>query len=130
MQTIDFISDLPGFPGRRHFTLARLDPEGVAYEIKDVDDHSIRLVAVPSVAFFPDYSPEIDSDMATALGIGGQSPDEDALVLLVVTLGDTLQTTTANQLAPIIVGVRSGRAVQAVMDDVSRFPLRVPLATG
>jgi flagellar assembly factor FliW len=126
---VEFIGDIPGFPGHRRFHLQALDASQVSYEMRSVDDESVRLIAVPSVVFFRDYSPEIDDDTATALGLDEATAATDALVLLVVTLGEALADSTANQLAPIIVNRASGRAVQAIMDDPVRFPIRVALAT-
>jgi flagellar assembly factor FliW len=49
-----------------------------------------------------------------ALGIDSA---DDVLVLLVLTAGETLSSTTANLLAPLLVNTRTRRAQQVILDD-------------
>ncbi len=116
-------SGLPGFPSLTRFVLVSLDADGVVQELRSIEDDSVAFIVVPSVAFFPDYAPEIDDSMVQVLSITDSC---DVVVLLVVTLGETLASTTANLMAPIVVNTTSLLAAQVVLDD--SYPLRAPLA--
>jgi flagellar assembly factor FliW len=74
--------------------------------------------------FFADYAPEIDDAVVAELGV---EHADDLLALLVVTLGSTPDSATANLLAPVLVNHRTRRAGQYLLDDVD-LPLRAPLA--
>ncbi len=73
--------------------------------------------------FFPDYEVEIDD--ATAQQIELSDP-ADALVLVIVSLGERAQDATANLLGPIVVNIRNNSGVQAVLSETSHGT-RVPL---
>jgi flagellar assembly factor FliW len=80
------------------------------------------------MAVFPDYEPEIDSATAERLELEGS---EDALMLAVVTLGDTVADATLNLLGPIVVNRHTNRAAQAVPAGPSceLSELRTPFVT-
>ncbi len=128
LPVLEFADGIPGFPGATRFVLVRLDESGLVLDLQSLDDPAARFVVVPSVAFFPDYAPEIDDVTAVRLGLGtSDTAPADALVLLMVTVGDSLAESTANLMAPIVVNTAAQTAAQVVLDDPS-LPLRAPLA--
>ncbi len=127
LPVVDVPEGLPGFPDLRRFALSRLEDSGLLLELRSLDDLDVRFVVVPSVAFFPDYAPEIDDVSAARLGLtGDDSADQEPLVLLVVTVGATLDTSTVNLMAPVVINGATRVAAQVVLDDPS-LPLRAPL---
>jgi flagellar assembly factor FliW len=123
LPTIEFVSPMPGFPDHRRFYLVSIDDSSLVYWLTSADDPELRFLVIPPQAFFPDYTPEISDE---ALSILGVDESERLLLLLVVTAGDTLQETTANLMAPIVVDKESRRAVQTVLAG-SDFPVRAAL---
>jgi flagellar assembly factor FliW len=121
---IDFVSPLPGFPEHRRFVLVRLDDDGLLYTLTSLRDPEIRFTVVPPAAFFPDYAPEIPQEAVDVLGVA--APDE-ILLLLVITVGESAAASTANLLAPILIGHETRRAVQVVLTG-SDLPVRAALA--
>lgn len=120
---IEFVQPLPGFPGHSGFALVQLDDDGVLCELQSLEDPGLRFLVVPPTPFFPDYAPEVGDDIARELEI--DSADE-VIVLLVLNAGTSLQTTTANLLAPVVVNTRTRRAQQVILEDQS-LPLAAPL---
>ncbi|HUW78813.1 MAG TPA: flagellar assembly protein FliW [Candidatus Nanopelagicaceae bacterium] len=123
LPTIELISDLPGFPGLRKFVLVQFDGNGLLFDFQSLDQADVRFVVMPSVAFFPDYAPEIESDVISKLGI--RAADE-AWLLLIVTVGVDLKDSTVNLRAPLIVNLNTRAASQVVLAD-DRLSLRQPL---
>ncbi|MDP9394645.1 MAG: flagellar assembly protein FliW [Actinomycetota bacterium] len=121
--TLELVEPMPGFPGARHFHLVELAAGGTLYALRSVEDPALRFLVVPPTFFFPDYAPEIDDADAARLGLDSA---DDAVVLLVVTPGDTPADATANLLAPVVVNTATRRAAQVVLAD-SSLPLRAPL---
>ena len=116
LPVIELVHPMAGFPDHRKFALVTLDEDGVLCALRSLDDPDLRFLVVPPAPFFPDYAPEVDDVMASELGI---SAAEDALVLLVLNAGASLADTTANLLAPVVVGVDSLRGAQVILDDPS-----------
>ena len=117
---ISFVEPLPGFPDARRFALVELAPGGALFALRSLEDPELRFLVVPPAPFFPDYAPELDDAAAAGLGLTGA---EDALVLLVVTPGDSPADATANLMAPVVVNARTQAAAQVVLSD-SSLPIR------
>ena len=119
---IELVRPMPGFPDRRTFALVELD-EGVLFALRSLEDPDLRFLVVQPGPFFPDYAPEVDDETVLALDL---TSADDALVLLVLTAGDSLASTTANLVAPVVVNRTNLRAAQVILDD-SRLTLAAPL---
>jgi flagellar assembly factor FliW len=120
---IELVQPLPGFPDHRRFALVQLDDDGVLCQLRSLVDPSLRFLVMPPVQFFPDYAPEIGDDVVAELRIRSAA---DVIVLLVLNAGESLDTTTANLLAPVVVNTANLWARQVILDDPS-LPLAAPL---
>ena len=118
LPTITMAVPMPGFPAHREFVLVRLNDEGMLYAFTSTEDPELRFLVAPPEPFFPEYAPEIESDVFAALN----TKDPDRLLLMVVITAGTNET-TANLLAPIVVDRDSMRAVQVVLSG-SGLPVR------
>jgi flagellar assembly factor FliW len=126
LPVVEMPDGLPGFPDLHSFVLVPLEESGLIQELRSLEDDAVRFVVVPSVVFYPDYAPEIDDVTASKLGLS-EDADTDPLVLLVVTVGDTLAESTVNLLAPVVINSSTRVAAQVVLDDTS-LALRAPLS--
>lgn len=123
LPVIELVEPFPGFPDHRHFALVRLDDDGLLCALQGLDDAApLRFLVVPPASFFPSYAPEIDDEVARALGI---TTPGDALVLVIVNPGDGLSDSTANLLAPVVINTVTRRAAQVVLAE--DLPVRAPL---
>jgi flagellar assembly factor FliW len=120
---IELVRPMPGFPERRRFALVQLDEDGVLCSLTSLEDPELRFLVVPPAHFFPDYEPDVEDDVAAELEI--TSPD-DALLLVVLTAGSSLATTTANLAAPVLVNPATRRGGQIVLDRPG-LPVAAPL---
>lgn len=131
---------LPGFRGARHF---RLEPLGdkvslnafgrlTAMEPVTLTDGSlaetVRLVVAAPGLLWPDYSVEIDDATEALLALDDAA---DAAVLVVVTLGERIETSTANLFAPLVFNLRNHLGAQMVPmkypGEDGSWPLHAPL---
>lgn len=125
LPVLRFLDPPPGLPALRSALLMEVDDSGLVYELRpaDEDDGTRLLVVVP--ALFPQYAPVLDDDTAAALEL---TTAEDALLLLVLNLGDGAGSgPTANLAAPIVVNRHTRSAAQVVLGDVD-LPMRAPLS--
>jgi flagellar assembly factor FliW len=121
---IELVQPMPGFPGLTRYALVQLDDDGVLCALRSLDDPDLRFLVIPPAVFFPDYAPVVDDDAVEALGI---KTVDDALLLVVVNAGTSIQTATANLVAPVVVNRSTLRAQQVVLDD-PELSVAVPLA--
>jgi flagellar assembly factor FliW len=120
---IELVQPMPGFPEHRRFALVALDDDGVLCQLQSLEDPSLRFLVMSPVPFFPDYAPEVADDVVADLAI---SSADDVIVLLVLNAGESLATTTANLMAPVVVNSATLRARQVILDDPT-LPLAAPL---
>jgi flagellar assembly factor FliW len=121
--TID--AGLPGFPAARHFVLVRWGGEDSPFSLLqcvDVDD--LQFVVVPPEIFFPDYRASVDEEDAGRLHLDNA---DDALVLVILTLGDSPRDATANLLGPIVINRHTLEAAQVVLAS-AEYDVRTPVA--
>jgi len=124
---ITFASGLPAFPHAHRFTITRWGGEDSPFSLlRSLDDPDLSFVVTYPGIFFPDYAPEIDDETVARIGL---ESEDDALVLVILTLGATPADASANLLGPIVVNTRTRDAVQAVLLD-TRYEVRTPLTAG
>lgn len=121
LPTITMAVPMPGFPAHREFVLVRLNDDGLLYALTSIEDPELRFLVAPPEPFFPDYAPEIENAVFSALN----TKDPDRLLLLTVITASEHET-TANLLAPIVVDRDSMRAIQVVLNG-SNYPVRAIL---
>lgn len=121
--TLSLPAGLPGFPGAQRFALVRWGPADSPFSLlRSLDDPELEFVVVPPGVFFPGYAPDLDDATAEDLGL---TDADDAVVLVLVTVGEAAADATANLLAPIVVNRRTREAAQVVLAD--DLDLRAPL---
>lgn len=121
---LSFSAGLPGFPDAKTFVLVNTELAVEPFSImRCVEDESLEFVVTPPMLFFPDYAPEIDD--ATVARIGLQSAD-DALLLVLLTVGEEVAKITANLMGPIVINRKNYSAAQAILVN-SEYELRTPL---
>lgn len=123
LPVIDLVHPLPGFPDQRRFALVQLDDTGLLCQLRSLDDPDLRFLVMPPVAFFPEYAPEVGDDVVADLQI---TSADDVVVLLVLNAGTSLDTTTANLMAPVLINTATLRASQVILDDPN-LPIAAPL---
>jgi flagellar assembly factor FliW len=126
---LTFVRPLPGFGELRRFVLVDLDPadggtdEPLLFELRSLEDPAVRFVAAAPAAFFPDYAFDLEEADCAALELTDES---DALVLVLLTVGNDAGPTTANLLAPVVVNARTRAAAQVILAG-TEWPVRAAL---
>ena len=120
---IELVQPMPGFPTARQFALVQLDDDGMLCQLQSVEEPDLGFLVVSPLPFFPDYAPEVADEVVDELGIESA---EDVIVLLVVNAGDSLERTTANLLAPVVLNTANRRARQVILED-PELPIAAPL---
>ena len=121
---LHFRAGLPGFPGERRFALVRWGAnEGPYSVLVDLDDTDIRFLVAPPALFFPQYEVDLDDQSVELLNLQDAS---EALVLMIVTLGEKPEDATANLLGPVVINTRTREGLQVVLPETG-WTTKVPL---
>lgn len=124
LPTLDFAGNLIGFPLAHRFALVRVAPDNeVLFRLTCLDIEGLDFVAAAPYPFFPHYTPEIDDATAERLELRDA---DDAMLLVLLTVGPDLANTTANLFAPIVVNVHTRQATQVTLVNAG-YPLKAPL---
>ncbi|GIG27680.1 flagellar assembly protein FliW [Cellulomonas marina] len=127
------VEPLPGLPGYDVLSLEALDDTATLFAARSLPGAEVplRLFLVAPGAFFPAYRPGtaaavrlLDEGAGTATGTG--TGGATVLLAVVHPVDEDHEAPTANLLAPVVVDVASGRAVQTVLEG--DWPLRARLA--
>jgi len=122
-KAVEVRGGLLGFPEYTRFALIRMNDEGLVYRLQSLENEGINFVVVPAAAFFPDYAPVVDDEVAARFNLPGGA---DVLLLLVVTLGSSFKESTVNLMAPLILDPQARVAEQIIVENPD-FSVRVPL---
>jgi flagellar assembly factor FliW len=120
---IEMPDGLPGYPDAREFVLERLDDLGCLGTLRALVDQGPAFFVVPPAVWFPDYEPVLDEITCASLELAEPA---DALLLLVVTMGDRPADATANLMAPLVVNARTRRGAQVVLSGTA-YSVHQPL---
>jgi len=109
-----FESGFPGFPGIRRF---RLEPDESIVPLEWLvctEDPEIRFIVVNPMIFRPDYAPRLTKEHMKALNIHRK---EELRILVIVTLHEDYEKSTANMASPLMFNITDYKAVQILLDD-------------
>lgn len=116
VHALHFDEGLFGFPACRDFGLIRTAHPGL-YWLQSMEHEPLRLLLADPFVFFESYSVDLpDADVKRL----APRDATDVAILTTVTIGETLQQSTANLQGPIAIDVRTGRARQFIVNDPSR----------
>ena len=123
---IQFTAGIPPFAEVRRFAVVAREEELPFQWLQAVDDPALAFVVVDPRIFFPAYAPQIAPADREELGL---DPEEAVQVLVLLVLGRTPRSITANLLAPVVISPRTRTAKQVVLEgglDRVRVPLPLP----
>lgn len=125
-EVITFQEGIPGFPKHTQFTILSLNEESPFFVLQSIDDEKVGFMMGTPFAFKEDYVFDLQQSDVDQLKV--EKP-EDVLTYGILTLRDTLEHSTINLLAPVVVNAKQKLGKQIVLtnvkDDLLRYPLKV-----
>ncbi len=115
----DFPDGLPAFEEERRFVFVEIPEYAPLVFLQSLNQPSLCFLALPVVVVDSHYRLAVAVEDRVALDFSPDrepSPEDGALVLALVSLHDGFSA-TANLMAPIVVNVRTRRALQAIRRD-------------
>ncbi len=126
---LNFPAGLPGFEDQNQFVMVERKESAPVVFLQSMKTKSLCFLAAPVNVIDSKYELSITRDDLKVLGLEGPGPFQPGtgVMCLVILAAPQNGPLTANLLAPVVVDVRTRRAVQAVRID-SRYSHQFPLA--
>lgn len=113
---INFPKGILGFEGHKEFVL--LDIEGNPHFkfLQDIYNEYISFLLIEPWDFFKDYDIELPDDKLKKINIDPKK-EREMSIYNIVTLGQTLQDSTTNLLAPIVINLEDKEGKQFILGN-------------
>lgn len=114
-QIYEFKKGIPGFEHLRKFIDIEMEDAPLSFLQSIEDDNLAFLIADPFV-FFPNYEFDLSSRVIEELKV---TTPEDVLVRCIMTAGESLQSSSLNLVAPIVMNIENRLGEQVVLSNTS-----------
>lgn len=121
-EVIVFSEGLYGFGENKKFIIINIAEVDLPFQwLQSVEDGSLSFVMTTPFAFYDPYEFEISDTIVEQLEIA--SPD-DLVVYSLAVLSDTLENSTLNLKAPLLINIRNKMAKQVILNE--DYPYKYP----
>lgn len=117
-----FKKGIPGFDSLRDFTLRDLEGNK-KFKILESKENEISFVTTNPFEIYSNYEVNLNDEIIKELKIENA---EDVAILSIITLGKTLETSTMNLKAPLIINIKNNLGKQYIMQN-SKYETKHPL---
>ena len=120
---IHFPSGIIGFPEMTDFVLVYDEEKGKDASIRwmqSLQEEEFALPVMDPLFVASDYNPEVENDHLLPLG---EMKEEDALVLVTVTVPGDLKQMSVNLQAPIVINTETKKAAQVIV-NADKYPVK------
>ena len=125
-----FANGIPGFPNEQQFILYPLADNEMFSILQSVASQAVAFVVTSPFAFFPDYDFTLEDSVVSSLKLESSN---DVLPLVILTLGESLISSTANLQAPLIFNMKNKQAKQVILHNTffhTKHPLKQKVKQG
>ncbi|MGE6630219.1 flagellar assembly protein FliW [Bacillus sp. NPDC077027] len=115
-QIITFSSGIPGFLDQKQFVILPLSEESPFLVLQSLQNADLGFIVSSPFLFFDQYEFDLEDTVVEILGI---EDTEDVEVMVILTMESSIEKTTANLRAPIVVNKKNMTAKQVILHDTS-----------
>lgn len=108
-----FGSGIPGFPHEKEFIILPLGTDSPFSILQSVNNVELGFVVTEPFSFYKEYEFDLEESVINQLNIKGKS---DIIIYSIVTIGESLSTSTINLQAPVIISEREKLGKQAILN--------------
>ncbi len=123
---IEFPEGILGFPELKKFTLMYDNDKNTAGGMNflvSLDEPAFALPVVPALIVEPGYSPKFTENIEATIG---RLTEENALVLVTMTIPADVTRMTVNLNAPIVVNINTKKGMQSVVAN-EEYDVKYPI---
>lgn len=120
---ITFEKGILGFEDIKEYELKDLESNPIFKELNSTVEKGIGFVVISPFDIDDKYEISLSDNVIKELNIN--SP-KDVMILNILTLGSTLQKTTVNMKAPLVINVNNGLGKQIILQN-EKYEVKTPL---
>ena len=126
---LTFENGIVGFPDLQKFALMHDEDDsedggqGLSFLVS-LDEPAFAMPVVNPLIIKDSYNPVVEDDYLIPLG---DLKEDDMLVLVTVTVPHDITKMTVNLMAPFIVNASTRKAVQVILDEDDKYPVKYPI---
>ena len=120
---IVFEKGILGFEDIREYELKDLESNPIFKELNSTKEKGLGFIVISPFDIDDKYEINLSDKVIKELNINSPT---DVMVLNILTLGSTLQNTTVNMKAPLIINVNNGLGKQIILQN-EKYEVKTPL---
>ena len=118
-----FEKGIPGLEEYKNYEISQVEGSDKFKTIISIEESNIGFIAISPFDIKNNYEINLNDEIIKDLQI--ESP-KDVLVLNLITLGQTLEKSTVNLKAPVIINIKNNKGKQLILQD-DKYSIREPL---
>lgn len=115
-----------GFENLKEYELLDIENEDILKEFNSTEEDCIGFIVVSPFKIIKEYEIVLNQETIEKLEV--KSPN-DIILLNIITIGQTLEESTVNMKAPIVINVRNNCGMQIILQD-EEYSIWHPLLRG
>ncbi|OAT81550.1 flagellar assembly protein FliW [Bacillus sp. MKU004] len=115
-RVLNFEQGIPGFNEEKEFVVLPLQDNELFHILQSVTTSQLGFVVTDPFLFTKEYDFELDQGTVELLAF---TSEKDVKVLTILTMRETLNKSTANLQAPIIINLANNKAKQVILNDTT-----------
>lgn len=111
-----FEKGIPGFPAETKFVMIPLTDDGLFQVLQSTSNQDIGFITTDPFFFKKDYEFRIDDSVVESLEL---QDEKDVNVIVIITLHEPFNQSTANLQAPVVINTKNGKARQVILNNTT-----------
>ena len=120
---IIFEKGIPGLDEYKKFELSDVEGNENLKMLIATNDTNVGFITISPFKVKKDYEIELKDEVINELDI--EKP-EDVLLLNIITLGKSIETSTVNLKAPLVINIKNNKGKQLILQD-DKYKIKEPL---
>ena len=120
---IRFKKGIPGLEGLKNFKILDLEDNEQFKILQSMEEENVSFVVANPFEIYKEYVIDLNDEIIKELEIKNS---EDVLVLSIITLGETLEKSTLNLKAPLIMNIKNNLGRQLILQS-EKYETKHPL---
>ncbi|MDB0440914.1 flagellar assembly protein FliW [Clostridioides difficile] len=126
MMKVTLKKGILGFEHLKEYELLDIENNDILKEFNSIEEDCIGFIVVSPFEILKEYEIVLNQEIVEKLEV--KSPN-DIMLFNIITLGKTLEESTVNMKAPIVINIKNNSAMQIILSD-EEYSIRHPLLRG
>lgn len=115
-----------GFDNLKEYEILDIENTANLKEFNSIEENGVGFIVVSPFEIIKEYEIVLSQETISKLEIESVS---DVMLLNIITVGETIQESTVNMKAPIVINIKNNYGMQAVLQDET-YSIKHPLVRG